>query len=47
MTEEKHILTMLVDNDELEKLLMTDEKTGLFNFREFQRRLREEWQRGL
>jgi diguanylate cyclase (GGDEF)-like protein len=24
---------------------MVDEKTGLYNFREFQRRLREEWQR--
>ena len=32
-------------NDQLEQLLMTDEKTGLYNFREFQRRLRDEWQR--
>jgi diguanylate cyclase (GGDEF)-like protein len=32
-------------NDDLEQRLMTDEKTGLFNFREFQRRLREEWNR--
>ena len=24
---------------------MVDEKTGLFNFREFRRRLREEWSR--
>ena len=32
-------------NDQLELLLMTDEKTGLYNFREFQRRLRDEWQR--
>jgi len=31
--------------DELEELLMTDEKTGLFTFREFQRRLHEEWNR--
>jgi diguanylate cyclase (GGDEF)-like protein len=34
-----------ISNDQLENLLMTDEKTGLFNFREFQRRLREEWSR--
>jgi len=32
-------------NHQLEQLLMVDEKTGLYNFREFQRRLREEWQR--
>jgi diguanylate cyclase (GGDEF)-like protein len=32
-------------NDQLEQLLMTDEKTGLYNFREFQRRLRDEWER--
>ncbi|MFQ5937285.1 MAG: GGDEF domain-containing protein, partial [Acidiferrobacterales bacterium] len=29
----------------LEQLLMVDEKTGLYNFREFQRRLTEEWSR--
>ena len=28
-------------NEQLEKLLMVDDKTGLYNFREFQRRLRE------
>jgi diguanylate cyclase (GGDEF)-like protein len=32
-------------NQELEQLLMVDEKTGLYNFREFRRRLREEWAR--
>ena len=32
-------------NEQLEQLLMVDDKTGLYNFREFQRRLREEWQR--
>ena len=30
---------------ELEQALMIDEKTGLYNFREFQRRLIDEWQR--
>lgn len=32
-------------NEQLEQLLMVDEKTGLYNFREFRRRLREEWSR--
>ena len=32
-------------NEELEQLLVVDEKTGLYNFRHFQRKLREEWQR--
>jgi len=32
-------------NEELERLLVTDEKTGLANFREFQRRLKDEWKR--
>ncbi|MCP3981623.1 MAG: diguanylate cyclase [bacterium] len=32
-------------NRQLEQLAMIDEKTGLYNFREFQRRLREEWER--
>jgi len=32
-------------NRQLEQLLMVDEKTGLYNFREFRRRLREEWAR--
>jgi diguanylate cyclase (GGDEF)-like protein len=33
------------NKEELEQLLMVDEKTGLYNFREFQRRLRDEWSR--
>lgn len=32
-------------NERLEQLLMVDEKTGLYNFREFQRRLKAEWSR--
>jgi diguanylate cyclase (GGDEF)-like protein len=32
-------------NEQLEQLLITDEKTGLYNFREFRRRLRDEWAR--
>jgi diguanylate cyclase (GGDEF)-like protein len=32
-------------NEQLEQLLIIDEKTGLYNFRAFQRRLVEEWQR--
>jgi len=32
-------------NEQLEDLLMLDEKTGLYNFREFQKRLRQEWSR--
>ena len=32
-------------NKQLEELVVLDEKTGLANFREFQRRLREEWLR--
>jgi diguanylate cyclase (GGDEF)-like protein len=32
-------------NQQLEQLLMVDEKTGLYNFREFRKRLREEWAR--
>ena len=32
-------------NEQLEELLVLDEKTGLSNFRHFQRRLREEWRR--
>ena len=34
-------------NQQLEQLLMLDEKTGLYNFREFRRRLKEEWARAL
>ncbi len=32
-------------NLQLEQLLMVDEKSGLYNFREFRRRLKEEWLR--
>jgi diguanylate cyclase (GGDEF)-like protein len=32
-------------NKDLEQLLVVDEKTGLYNFRHFQRQLRDEWQR--
>jgi diguanylate cyclase (GGDEF)-like protein len=32
-------------NSELEQALMLDEKTGLYNFREFRRKLTEEWLR--
>jgi diguanylate cyclase (GGDEF)-like protein len=32
-------------NEQLEDLLMLDEKTGLYNFREFQKRLTQEWAR--
>ncbi|HXV78122.1 MAG TPA: diguanylate cyclase [Candidatus Polarisedimenticolaceae bacterium] len=32
-------------NAQLEQLLMIDEKTGLYNFREFRHRLRAEWSR--
>ncbi len=42
---ESKVENLTTTNDQLEKLLMVDEKTGLFNFREFQRRLHEEWQR--
>ena len=42
---ESKVRDLTATNDQLEKLLVVDEKTGLFNFREFQRRLREEWQR--
>ena len=40
-TERPNTLT----KKELEGLLVVDEKTGLYNFREFRRRLREEWAR--
>jgi len=38
-----HDLTLV--NEELEQLLVVDEKTGVYNFREFRRRLQDEWQR--
>jgi diguanylate cyclase (GGDEF)-like protein len=39
------VRNLAATNDQLEKLLMIDDKTGLFNFREFQRRLHDEWER--
>jgi diguanylate cyclase (GGDEF)-like protein len=33
------------ENENLEQMLEIDEKTGLFNFRHFQRKLTEEWRR--
>jgi diguanylate cyclase (GGDEF)-like protein len=42
---QSEVRDLRTSNDQLEQLVMTDEKTGLFNFREFQRRLREEWNR--
>ena len=40
---ESTIQDLKVTNSELERLLTLDEKTGLHNFREFRRKLREEW----
>lgn len=42
---ESRVRNLSASKDELEKLLTLDEKTGLFNFREFQRRLKDEFQR--
>ncbi len=42
---ESRIRNLADSNRNLEQLLMVDEKTGLYNFREFQRRLRAEWER--
>ena len=39
------LLRLQADNDQLENLLTLDEKTGLANFREFRRRLEQEWRR--
>jgi two-component system cell cycle response regulator len=46
-TLESTVEELQVSNRELEGLLVIDEKTGLFNYREFARRLREEWLRAL
>jgi len=35
------------DKHQLEQSLQLDEKTGLYNFREFQRRLKQEWERAV
>ena len=42
---QSEVRNLTTNNIELEKALIVDEKTGLFNFREFQRKLQEEWQR--
>jgi len=42
---ESTIQSLNQTNAQLEQLLMIDEKTGLYNFREFRRRLRGEWAR--
>ena len=42
---ERTVRDLSANNRRLEQLLMVDEKTGLYNFREFQRRLGEEFQR--
>jgi diguanylate cyclase (GGDEF)-like protein len=42
---QSQVSDLTADNEQLEQLLQTDEKTGLFNFRAFQRRLTDEWQR--
>jgi diguanylate cyclase (GGDEF)-like protein len=45
VTLQSKIMDLTSTNEELERLLVVDEKTGLYNFREFQRRLKEEWER--
>jgi diguanylate cyclase (GGDEF)-like protein len=42
---ESEIETLATHKDRLESLLMVDDKTGLYNFREFRHRLHEEWAR--
>jgi diguanylate cyclase (GGDEF)-like protein len=44
-TLETTIETLKTTNNQLEELLIVDEKTGLYNFRQFQRKLNEEWLR--
>ncbi len=39
------VYTLESTNSQLEELLIIDEKTGLYNFRHFQRKLKEEWSR--
>ncbi|MBZ5638928.1 MAG: diguanylate cyclase [Acidobacteriia bacterium] len=45
MTLESTARELKASNEQLEELLVIDEKTGLSNFRHFQRRLAEEWLR--
>lgn len=42
---ESEVANLSTTNEQLEQLLMLDEKTGLYNFREFRRKLGEEWER--
>lgn len=42
---EQAVRDLTSTNERLEQSLMVDEKTGLYNFREFQRRLKAEWAR--
>jgi two-component system, cell cycle response regulator len=45
LTLEATVRELQAANEQLEELLMVDEKTGLANFRQFQQKLREEWLR--
>jgi diguanylate cyclase (GGDEF)-like protein len=45
LSMEHAVRDLTATNERLEQLLMIDEKTGLYNFREFQRRLKAEWAR--
>jgi two-component system cell cycle response regulator len=42
---EGRVLHLTTHTERLEEMLVLDEKTGLANFRQFQKRLREEWRR--
>jgi diguanylate cyclase (GGDEF)-like protein len=42
---ESRVVQLTTKSEHLEEMLVLDEKTGLANFRQFQRRLREEWRR--
>ena len=42
---QSEVLELSHSKKHLEELLMVDDKTGLYNFREFRRRLHEEWAR--
>src|SRR5262245_3568265 len=44
-TLEQTVETLKSANTQLEELLVVDEKTGLYNFRQFQKKLKEEWLR--
>jgi PleD family two-component response regulator len=42
---ESRVVHLTTYSEHLEEMLVLDEKTGLANFRQFQRRLRDEWRR--